>query len=84
MSEFTELAHELIELRPPAELDDVHGIFQSAVQFARQGLELGRRLSVAANLEISRNASSAIAGAELLRKRGGASLATAIEPRRVR
>ncbi len=84
MREFTELAQALKEWVPPAELEEVHGIFQSAVQFARQGLELGQRLSVAANLDISRNASSAIAGAELLRKRGVASLATAIEPRRVR
>jgi hypothetical protein len=81
---FSELDRALSALRPPDELQDVHGIFRSAVMMARQGLLIGRRLNVAANRELAENASSAVVGAEMLRARGLADLATALKPRRVR
>ena len=81
---FGELDHALSALRPPDELQDVHGVFRSAVMMARQGLLIGRRLNVAANRELAENASAAVAGAEMLRERGLADLATALKPRRVR
>jgi hypothetical protein len=81
---FGELDHALSALRPPDELHDVHGVFRSAVMMARQGLLIGRRVNVAANRELAENASAAVAGAEMLRERGLADLATALKPRRVR
>lgn len=81
---FSELDRALAALRPPDELRDVHGVFRSAIQMARQGITLGQRLSVAANAEIGRNASAAIAGAELLRAQGLTDLAAGLMPRRVR
>ena len=81
---FSELDRALSALRPPDELQDVHGVFRSAVMMARQGLLIGRRLSVAANRELADNASAAVAGAEMLRARGLDDLAAALKPRRVR
>jgi len=81
---FSELNRVLTSLQPPEELVEANGIFLSAVQLAQHGLVLGQRLSVAPNLELSRNASAAIRGAELLRTAGAVSLAVALKPRRVR
>jgi len=81
---FSELDRALSALRPPDELRDVHSVLRSAVLMARQGLMLGQRLTVAANTDVARNASSAIVGAEMLRARGLVDLAAAVQPRRVR
>jgi hypothetical protein len=81
---FGELDRALSALRPPDELRDVHGVFRSAFQMATQALQLGRRLAVAANADLARNASAAIAGAELLRAQGLTDLATGLAPRKVR
>jgi hypothetical protein len=81
---FSELDRALSALRPPDDLQDVHGIFRSAVMMAQQGLLIGRRLNVAANRELADNASAAVMGAEMLRDRGLADLANALKPRRVR
>ena len=81
---FRELDRALAALRPPPEFREVHGLFRSAVQLAQQGLLLGQRLAVASNTDIARNASSAIAGAELLRAQGLTDLAAGLVPRRVR
>ena len=81
---FSELDRALSALWPPEELQDVHGVFRSAVMMARQGLLIGRRLAVAGNLELAGNASAAVVGAEMLRARGLADLATVMKPRRVR
>lgn len=81
---FGELDRALSALRPPGELRDIHGVFRSAVLMARQGLLIGQRLNVALNTELAQNASSALAGAEMLRARALGDLATALKPRRVR
>lgn len=81
---FGELDRAMAILRPPEELRDVHGIFRSAVLMARQALVIGQRLSVADNSVIARNASAAVAGAELLRQQAYADLAKGLQPRRVR
>ncbi len=81
---FAALDRTLKTLHPPEELREVHGLFQSALQLARQGLVIGQRLAVAANASLAANASSAITGAELLRDQGLADLAIALKPRRVR
>ncbi len=81
---FGELDRVLVSLRPPDELVEANGIFRSAVQLVQHGLLLGQRLAVAPNAELSRNASSAIAGADLLHNAGVRSLALALKPRRVR
>lgn len=81
---FGELDRMLIALRPPDELLDVHGVLRSAVLMARQALGIGRRLSVAANRELADNASSAVAGSEMLRERGLDDLVAALKPRAVR
>ena len=81
---FSELDRALTVLRPPDELRNAHGVFRSAIQMVRQGLVLGQRLAVAPNTGIARNASSAIAGAELLREQGLKDLAAGLAPRRVR
>jgi len=81
---FGELDRALSALRPPDELQDVHGVLRSAVLMARQGLLIGRRLSVAENRELEGNASAAMTGAEMLRARAMADLSTSLQPRRVR
>ena len=81
---FSELDRALSALRPPDELQDVHGVLRSAVMMARQGLLIGRRLIAAADRELADNASAAVMGAEMLRARGLADLADALKPRRVR
>ena len=81
---FGELDRALIALKPPEDLLDVHGVFRSAVLMARQALLIGQRLNVAKNSELSLNASSAVAGAEMLRAKGLGDLAAALKPRRVR
>lgn len=81
---FGELDRALSALRPPEQLLDVHGVFRSAVLMARQALLIGQRLNVARNTELAQNASSAVAGAELLLARGLGDLAAALKPRRVR
>ena len=74
----------LARMRPLPEVRDVHAVLRSAVQMARQGLVMGQRLSVAANDDIARNASSAITGAELLMSQARAQLVVNLNPRRVR
>ena len=59
-------------------------MFRSAVMMARQGLLIGRRLIAAANPELAENAAAAVIGADMLRARGLADLATVMKPRRVR
>ncbi len=81
---FGELDRALSALRPPDDLQDVHGVVRSAVMMARQGLLIGARLNVAANRELADNASAAVAGAEMLRARALDDLAAALKPRRVR
>ena len=81
---FSELDRALAALRPPPEFRDVHALFRSATQLARQGLLLGQRLAVAANTEIAHNASAAVAGAELLRAQALADLSAGLRPRTVR
>jgi hypothetical protein len=81
---FGELDRMLSALKPPDELQDVHGILRSAVLMVRQALGIGRRLSVAANRELADNASAAVVGSEMLRERGLADLVAALKPRRVR
>lgn len=77
--------HTLLDsLRPVPELAGAHALLQSAVQMARQSLVLGQRLTVAANTEISRNAASAITGADLLLSQARADLIIGLYPRRVR
>lgn len=82
--DFGELDRVLVSLRPPDELLEANGIFRSAVQLVQHGLLLGQRLAVAPNAELSRNASSAVTGADLLHNAGVRSLANALKPRRVR
>jgi len=82
--DFSELDRVLVSLRPPDELVESNGIFRSAVQLVQHGLLLGQRLAVAPNAELSSNASSAMTGADLLHSAGVKSLATALQPRRVR
>ncbi len=74
----------LAAMPPPAELHDVHALLRTAVQMARQGLVLGRRVQVAMNDDIARNGSAAVAGAELLLARGRQGLVVALHPRKVR
>jgi hypothetical protein len=81
---FAVLDRSLNALRPVAELREVHALLQSALQMARQGLLLGQRLTVAANSAIGRNASAAVAGAELLLAQARTDLVPALNPRRVR
>ena len=81
---FAALDRSLNALRPVAELREVHALLQSALQMARQGLLLGQRLTVAANSAIGRNASAAVAGAELLLAQARTDLVPALNPRRVR
>lgn len=81
---FSELDRALSVLRPPEDLLDVHGVIRSAVLMARQALLIGQRLNVASNVELAQNASSAVAGAEMLRARAADDLAAALKPRRVR
>ncbi|NQW05067.1 MAG: hypothetical protein HQ485_13750, partial [Acidobacteria bacterium] len=81
---FSELERALTALRPPDEMQDVHGVLRSAVLMARQGLIIGQRLAVAANTSLSRNASAAVRGASLLRARAFADLAKGMAPQRVR
>ena len=81
---FGELDRLLTALQPPDELLSVHGIFRSAVLMVRQGLVIGRRLSVAANRELADNGAAAIVGSEMLRERGLDDLIAALKPRRVR
>jgi hypothetical protein len=71
-------------LRPLPEVQHVHDVFRSATQMARQGLLLAQRLTVAGNADIARNASAAIAGAELLLAQGRKDLVPALNPRKVR
>lgn len=74
----------LDSLRPLPELAASHALLQSAVRLARQGLTLGQRLAVAPNADIARNASAAVAGADLLVGQARADLIVALNPRRVR
>lgn len=81
---FTALDATLASMQPLPEVRDVHALLRSAVQMARQGLILGQRVAVARNAEASRNASSAVAGAELLLEQGRAELVRSLFPRKVR
>lgn len=81
---FGELDRALSALRPPEAIQDVHGVFRSAVMMARQGLIIGQRLSVAGNRELADSASAAVTGAEMLRERALSDLQTALKPPRVR
>jgi hypothetical protein len=81
---FASIDATLARMRPLPEVREVHAVLRSAVQMARQGLVLGQRLSVASNAEISRNASSAITGAELLLAQARAELVVQLNPRKVR
>jgi hypothetical protein len=81
---FKDLDLAMAALRPPSDLRDVHSLLRSAIQMARQGILLGQRLAVAANTEIARNASAAVAGADLLRTQALADLAAGLRPRTVR
>ncbi len=81
---FAALDATLASMRPLPEVHEVHALLRSAVQMARQGLLLGQRVAVARNAEVSRNASSAVAGAELLLEQGRTHLIRALNPRKVR
>lgn len=81
---FTALDATLGSMQPLPEVRDVHALLRSAVQMARQGLILGQRVAVARNAEASRNASSAVAGAELLLEQGRTELVRSLNPRKVR
>jgi len=81
---FIALESSLAALRPLPEVQEVHALFQSAVQMARHGLAMGQRLTVAANVDIAHNASSAVAGAELLLAQARRDLVPALNPRKVR
>jgi len=81
---FAALDATLASMQPLPEVRDVHAVLRSAVQMARQGLILGQRVAVARNAEVSRNASSAVAGAELLLEQGRSELVRALNPRKVR
>lgn len=81
---FTALDATLASMQPLPEVREVHALLRSAVQMARQGLILGQRVAVARNVEVSRNASSAVAGAELLLEQGRSALIRALNPRKVR
>ena len=81
---FGEISRSLSALRPLPELREVHAVLQSATQMAQQGLILGERLTVADNAAIARNASSVIAGAELLLDQARRDLVVALNPRKVR
>lgn len=81
---FASIDTSLAGMRPLPELQEVHAVLRSATQMARQALVLGQRLTVAANEEIARNASAAMAGAELLLAQGRADLVPALNPRKVR
>jgi hypothetical protein len=81
---FTTLDATLGSMQPLPEVREVHALLRSAVQMARQGLILGQRVAVARNAEVSRNASSAVAGAELLLEQGRTELIRSLFPRKVR
>lgn len=81
---FTALDATLASMRPLPEVLDVHALMRSAVQMARQGLILGQRVSAARNAEVARNASAAVAGAELMLQQGRTELIRAMYPRKVR
>jgi hypothetical protein len=81
---FDALDELMATLRTPVEMQDVHSVVRSAIQMARHGLLLGRRLAVAPNTEIAHNASAAIAGADLLRAQAVRDIAASIRPRTVR
>lgn len=81
---FAGIEDSLRRLRPLPEVQPVHDVLRSAAQMARQGLLLAQRLTVADNLEVRRNASAAITGAELLLAQARADLVPALNPRRVR
>ena len=81
---FGEISRSLSALRPLPGLREVHAVLQSATQMAQQGLILGERLTVADNAAIARNASSVIAGAELLLDQARRDLVVALNPRKVR
>jgi hypothetical protein len=81
---FASIDATLARMRPLPEVREVHAVLRSAVQMARQGLVLGQRLVVASNADIARNASSALAGADLLLAQARAELVVQLNPRKVR
>lgn len=81
---FAALDATLASMQPLPEVDKAHALLRSALQMGRQGLILGQRVALARNAEVVRNASSAVAGAQMLMEQGRSELIRALYPQKVR
>lgn len=73
-------ARELALIEPPQHLAAIHDVFRSAFALARNAVQLRRDAVEAADLDLSRQAAAAAAGALMLLERARADLRAASEP----
>ena len=65
---------------PPSELRDLHDMFSSALQLARNAAQIRREAAIKSNLTRAWDASSAAAGALMLAARARTDLQKALQP----
>ncbi len=72
------------EIAPPDELAAAHALFASAVQMASNAALTRRRASLANNMDLAWNASSAAAGALMLGARARTDILALLRPPQLR